>query len=265
MAIVYQFPPDGDPSSFQNDIPVWMYFYCADYSTFSQNRTRNHILGNANFELRIPYPQQHNTLNSQTYQTGGSLNVRAIETGNIGELIGAQISATADMAKSFFSGGGLLRFDHFESILSPGARRTHNFNINFVAKNTQEATVMNTIALAFQTNVFPIATNNFLTMKHPPLWYFKAVVVDQAIDFSIQSAWDGQPLPSVLTKVDINRSPILNTPFIGSDFRPVALNIKMSFIELEPALQSGGGLFNIISRSERLAGIGQAGFRNPGE
>ena len=145
-----------------------------------------------------------------------------------------------------------MRFDHFESILSPGARRTHTFNINLISKNEDESDAANAIALAFQTNVFPIATNNYLTMRHPPLWWFRSMITGIA-DWDIQTAWDGQPLPSVLRTVDINRSPILNTPFIGSNFKPVALNIKLSFIELEPALQRGDGSFNIISRSERLA------------
>ena len=244
------FPPIN--SKFHQDIPVWMQFFCADYSTFAGNRTRSSILTKAYLGISIPYPQQHNTLNSQNYQAGGSLNVRAIEKQNIGALIGDQIAATAELASSFFSGGGVLRFDHFESILSPGARRTHTFNINLISKNEDESDSANAIALAFQTNVFPIATNNYLTMRHPPLWWFRSMVTGIA-DWDIQTAWDGQPLPCVLRTVDINRSPILNTPFVGSNFKPVALNIKLSFIELEPALQRGDGSFNIVSRSERLA------------
>ena len=247
-----RFPPLNDPSKFGNDIPVWMEFFIADYSTFAKKRTRSSIISRSYLGIQIPYPQQHNTLNSQIYQAGGSLNVRAIEKQNIGALIGDQASATADLASSFFNGGSVLRFDHFESILSPGARRTHTFNINLISKNTEEAKVATDIGLAFQTNVFPIATDNYLTMKHPPLWWFRSMITGVA-NWEIQSAWDGQPLPCVLRTVDINRSPILNTPFVGSDFRPIALNIKLSFIELEPALQKGDGSYNIISRSERLS------------
>ena len=253
MPVEFTFPPNN--STFHRDIPVWMKFYCADYSTFARNRTRASITSSAYVTLTIPYPQQHNTLNSQSYQAGGSLNVRAIEKGILGNLIGEQIAATAELANSFFSGGGVLRFDHFESILSPGARRTHTFNINLISKNEEESFQANKIALCFQTNVFPVALDNYLTMRHPPLWYFKSIVTDIRADpgLETQTAWDGQPLACVLRSVDINRSPILNTPFIGSDFKPVALNIKLSFIELEPALQKGDGSLNIISRSERLA------------
>jgi hypothetical protein len=179
-----------------------------------------------------------------------------LEKGNIGALIGEQAAATAELASSFFSGGSVLRFDHFESILSPGARRTHTFNINLISKNKEEADVATLISLAFQSNVFPIATNNFLTMRHPPLWWFRCNVMTGSPNRLLQNTWDGQPLPSVLRTVDINRAPILNTPFAGSDFQPIAINIKLSFIELEPALQDGNGengQWQIISRSERLA------------
>jgi len=253
----FQFPPNTSP--FVNDIPVWMQFYCANYSTFAANRTRDYIRRSAYLKMSIPYPQQHNTLNSQNYQAGGSLNVRAIEKGILGNLIGEQIAATAELASSFFSGGGVLRFDHFESILSPGARRTHTFNINLVAKTEEEAYCANAIALAFQANVFPVVTNNYLTMRHPPLWLFETLITAPQTDSSInpwivKTMWDGQPLACVLRTVDINRSPILNTPFMGSNSIPLALNIKLSFIELEPALSVGiDDNTNITSRSERLA------------
>ena len=148
----FQFPPTSSP--FVDDVPVWMKFYCANYSTFANNRTRDHIRTQAYLTMSIPYPQQHNTLNSQNYQAGGSLNIRAIEKQNISALIGDQASATADLASSFFNGGGVLRFDHFESILTPGARRTHTFNINLIAKTTDESYCANSIALSFRLTCF---------------------------------------------------------------------------------------------------------------
>ena len=232
-----------------------MTFYSAYYSTFSSNRTRNYIVNNAYNTISIPYPQQHKTLNSQSYEMGGSLNVRAIEKGGIGGMVEAEIAATAELASSFFNGGGVVRFDHFESRLKPGDRRTHNFDINLISKTAAQAEAANFIAMRFQTNVFPVASSgSILTMIHPPLWVFKATVVGTGNDFNIQSFWDGQPLACVLRTVDINRSPILNLPIMGTDFKPVALNIKLSFIELEPAMQRGDTTLNSISRSERLAG-----------
>lgn len=247
-----QFPPAGD--IFENDIPVWMDFYASRYSTFSSNRTRTYVQTNAITHISIPYPQQHTTLNSQRYSGAGSLNVRAIETMNPLALVGEMGTATGSKIHSYFNGGNVLSFDHFESVLQPGDRRTHYFNMNLIAKNAAQAVAANNIALSFQTNVFPIITDNLFTMQHPPLWAFGARLVGGGwSDYhKTQSYWDGQPLVCVLNAVDINRSVILNTPFAGTDKSPIGINIKLSFTELEPALSDGTGK-NIISRSERFA------------
>lgn len=247
-----QFPPAGD--IFENDIPVWMDFYANRYSTFSKNRTRSHVQSAPYItKISIPYPQQHTTLNSQRYSGAGSLNVRAIETGNPLWTATGMVNATGSKISSYFSGGNVLSFDHFESVLQPGDRRTHYFNMNLVAKTAAQAAAANDIALSFQTNVFPIITDNLFTMQHPPLWAFGARLIGAQGDaVNAQSYWDGQPLVCVLNAVDINRSVILNTPFAGTDKSPIGINIKLSFTELEPALSDGSG-GNIISRSERFA------------
>lgn len=245
----YQFPPETDVYS--QEIPVWMTFYATDWSTFNAKRTRAYILANPWLSISVPYPRQMNTSNSQTYTAGGSLNVQSVETGNLLGTLGQQITATKELASSFFSGGSVIRFDHFETILEPGSRRTHSFEINMVAKNEQQAKMANAIALVFQNNCFPIAnTESLLTMKHPYLWYFEATSTDST--HFVPDYWDGTPLPSVLKQVDINRSPILNTPFATPNYSPIALNIKLLFIELEPAMQLGDNSARLVNRAERF-------------
>jgi len=264
MSVDYQFPPtNGDNISYVNEIPVWMKFHCAPYSTFSENRTRSNIITKSYATIKIPYPQEKTTLNSQDYVKAPTLNVRTVERGfgGFGEMVSANFNAISESASSFLSGGGVLRFDHFETVLSPGARRTHNFNIMMVGKNKAQTAAANDIAAVFQTNVFPIASNgSILNMLHPPLWYFHAICAVAPVPSGTISGldsnvyWDTDPLVSVLKSVDINKSSILNTPFASPDYFPIAVNIKLSFIELEPALQKGDGTLNIISRSERLNG-----------
>jgi len=247
----YQFPLDPN---FALDIPIWMTFYISDYSTFNARRTKNYIKSSKYSTITLPYPRQFNTLNSQNYTAGGSLNVQAIETGNLLGTLGQQITATRELAQSFFSGGGVIRFDHMETVLEPGARRTHAFDINMVAKNADEAEELNSIALTFQTNMYPVAdTGSYLTMRHPPLWYFEAFSKDSNIT-NFHYYWDGNALPCVLKAVDINRSPILNTAFTTTDFKPLAINIKLTFIELEPAMQRGDGSADLVSRAQRFMG-----------
>lgn len=245
----FQFPLD---TNFAQDIPIWMTFYVSDYSTFNSRRTRSYIKGNPYGTITLPYPRQFNTLNSQNYTSGGSLNVQAIETGNLLGTLGQQITATKELAQSFFSGGGVIRFDHMETVLEPGARRTHAFDINMIAKTKEEADEISAIALTFQTNMHPVAdTGSLLTMRHPPLWYFEAFSKDSNIT-NFRYYWDGNPLPCVLKAVDINRSPILNTAFTTPDFKPLGVNIKLTFIELEPAMQAGNFNAELISRAERF-------------
>ena len=253
MNFTYQFPPKGD--AFEKDIPVWMVFYMSYYSTFNKNRTRAAIRNSAFGKIAIPYPKAHATATGQNYSAGGSLNVQSVETGSILGTLEQQVTATKELFTSFFSGGSVIRFDHFETILDPGYRRTHVFDINLMAKTKGQAEAASAIALTFQANCLPIAgTESLLTMNHPPLWYFEAVVPGGSSDGPYQPAsyWDGHPLVCVLKSVDINRSPILNTPFMTQDFRPVAVNIKLTFIELEPAMTPGDGSANIISRAERF-------------
>lgn len=250
MPAFLQFPPKND--RFEGDIPIWMTFYVCTYSTFNKNRTRNYVKNNAYGKIAIPYPRAHSTLNTQQYAAGGSLNVQAVETGgDVLGILGQQVTATKELFNSFLSGGSVIRFDHFETILEPGARRTHAFNIDLVAKTPGQAQAAADIAMTFQANCFPIAgTQSVLTMNHPPLWYFETAV--PGFGYGTSMYWDGDPLVSVLRSVDINRAPILNTGFITRDFLPVATNIKLSFIELEPAMQPGNGTTRIVSRAERF-------------
>lgn len=265
MPNYYYFPPKNDP--FYQDIPVWMTFYCAQWSTFNSARTRSAVVNNAQLVINVPYPKEMRTANTQNYTSGNSLNVQLVETGSLTGTLAQQISATKELAQSFLSGGSIIRFDHMETILEPGARRTHVFNIDMIAKNEEQETAANYIALVFQTNVFPLAsTASLLTMRHPPIWYFQATKINYQTGGLVGSRgkfiphfWDGDPLVSVLKSVDINRSPILNTPFTSPNYRPIAINIKLTFIELEPALQEGFGALQLGSRAERFAGGARPG------
>ena len=248
MAAYLQYPNDN----YAAEIPIWLSFKVAYYSTFARFRSFNYVRSNAYGEILVPFPKAMSSLNSQNYQAGGSLNVRAIEIGGVGGIVESlrqEITAKVELAQSFLSGGGVIRFDHLETVLQPGARRTHVIVMDLVAKTAQQAVTISNIAATFQTGVFPIAnTSSILTMRHPPLWAIQALSPYGGI---VSRDWDGQPLVSVLQSADINRSPINNIPYTTGNFRPLAVNIKLNFIELEPAMQVGNGSANIFSRSDR--------------
>ena len=247
----YYWPPQN--TIHHNEIPIWMTFWAKDWSTFNARRTRDAVVSGADFSVTLPFPKQLITLNSQNYVAGNALNVQAVETKDMFATLKQEIIATRELFNSFISGGSVVRADHFETILEPGARRTHVFEWNLVARNQEEAEKLNFIPIIFQNNTFPIAnTSSLLTMRHPYIWYFEAVKGNLGnIDEFYPIYWDGEPLVCVLKSVDINRSPILNTPFVTPNYTPIAVNLKLTFIELEPAMQKGDGSTVLLSRAER--------------
>lgn len=241
MAIEYIFPNDN----YATEIPVWMNFYAAPFSTFSEERTRTEVLRNPVVTIAVPFPNRMSTANTQQYMTGQYSDLEGLFDKEEYDL------KTSETQNSFTQGLGIISYDHAETLLTPGARRTHLFDMNLVAKTAAQAYTINNIALAFQTYMYPTAfTESLLNMGHPPLWHFFAS--GDNIEKIKQAYWDGNPLVSVLQSVDINRSPISSLAFMTPDFTPLAINIKLRFIELEPAMQLGNGSLGLFSRSERF-------------
>jgi hypothetical protein len=242
MAIEYYFPGPND--TYSNEIPIWMSFNACRYSTFAGNRTRAYVEQNAVVRIVVPYPVNHGTSNNQQYMSGKYPDLEGLFNKEDYKL------KEQEMDNSFTQGLGILSYDHLETVLTPGARRTHRFEMNLVAKNSDQAYRINRIARAFQTYMFPSAfTQSVLNISHPPLWSFYAA---GPATFEQSKFWDGDPLVSVLQSVDINHSPIQNLPITTPDFIPLAVNIKLIFIELEPAMQIGNGALGLISRSENF-------------
>lgn len=241
MAIEYIFPND----TYGTEIPVWMVFKAAPFSTFSEDRTRNAVVSNSVVSIAVPFPNRMSTANTQQYMTGQYSDLEGLFDKEEYDL------KTSEKQNSFTQGLGIISYDHAETLLTPGARRTHLFDMNLVAKTAAQAETISQIGLAFQTYMYPSAfTESLLNMGHPPLWYFFAA--GDNIEKIKQAYWDGNPLVSVLQSVDINRSPISSLPFMTPDFTPLAINIKLRFIELEPAMQLGNGNLGLFSRSERF-------------
>jgi hypothetical protein len=238
MAIEYKFPNDG----YATEIPVWMVFKAAPFSTFSEDRTRAAVHSNAVVSISVPFPNRMSTSNTQQYMTGQYSDLEGLFDKEEYDL------KQSESQNSFTQGLGIISYDHAETLLTPGARRTHLFDMNLVAKTANQALTISNIGLAFQTYMYPSAfTESILNMGHPPLWYFSALG-----DNLTSAYWDGNPLVSVLQSVDINRSPISSLAFMTPDFNPLAINIKLRFIELEPAMQTGSGSLGLFSRSERF-------------
>ena len=251
----YYFPDKADPTV--RDIKTWMTFYAADYSTFSTNRIPNAIKAESHTSITLPYPGVFNTQNQQEYSNMPSPQVKSLELGIMGSLSQSLIS-TVEKTESFLRGGNVMTFDHMETVLNPGGRRTHRFEFTLIGKTTQSVVEATNIALVFQALMHPGAnTASIYSQTHPAVWIGCAGSINQRkYQYGDDNAaLDGFIPACVLVSCDINRSPIQNIPYTvttnGYGEFPLAINIKLSFMELEPALRRAGTDRSIISRSQR--------------
>jgi len=287
--VLLTFPHTSDLS--QKDVPVWITFYSANYSTWAFYRTPAAVTSNCNNKIVLPYPNNFNTLNNIPYANSASIQMRGVEQvlkktfgtrqnnqpapgfggtvpinpepsepanqaapqtntlQNVGGMLAQGAIASGELFESFMTGGNVFRFDHTETVLKPGCRRTHTFEFNLIAKSGESAQAASRIANAFQANAHPGAfTRSIYTMTHPDIWTFGISTKPG----ESESQLDGQGLTCVLARVDINRSPIQNIPytiFYNGKRWPLAVNIKLNFTELEPALNLDGQ--NLIIRSQK--------------
>lgn len=242
----YTFPVPSDPS--HNEITNWMTFWAADYSLFSSNRTPDAIIEQSFNSITLPFPGVYNTQNTQEYSNTASPQIKAFELGVLGSLK-ESILGTIEKTESFLRGGNVMTFDHMETVLVPGGRRTHRFEFNLIAKTPDSAVEAAKIGLVFQTLMHPgFNTQSVYTQTHPAVWIFTAGQI-QANYNNRYGYMDGNPLPSVLTSVDINRAPINNVPYMIAG-APIATNIKLTFLELEPAFH-GASDQHLYCRSQR--------------
>ena len=242
------FPAESDPS--YSEIKQWMVFYAANYSTFSSNRVPDVIVGTARYAIALPYPGVYNTQNQQEYSNMPTPQIKAFDIGMFGSLQ-QSLLGTIEKTESFLRGGNVMTFDHMETVLQPGGRRTHRFEFNLIAKTPESAANASNIALGFQTLMHPGAnTQSIYTQTHPPLWQICGSNTSAGAVFTTDNGLlDGFALPSVLASVDVNRAPIQNVPYIKG-FNPLAINLKLNFVELEPAFAGPDGL-SLKSRSQR--------------
>lgn len=235
MAII-SFPNDA----MADEIPVFMAFYWNRYSRYNSDRTYDAVKGgqgqNTANTIVIPYPKRFNVSNDVPYNNAGTLS-----TGNPMQNLKMQydnLTFEANMAISYFlKGGSSFTFDNMETVLAPGARRRYDVGIELVAKTEAQATQIKLIVDTFQKNAFSSWDGgNRLIWEHPPLW------VMQTVSGSAASAelagWSPTSLPSVLIHVDVNRNPLLDTPFNLPNNHPLAVTMNLSFVELEPAVNN---------------------------
>jgi hypothetical protein len=225
------------PGDAMNDeIPVFLTFYFAPYSRFNSGRTKDAIV-KENY-ISVPYPKLFNISNDMKYENAGTIGTQnALE---LMKMKADEMSKSLNFAASyFFNGGNAFTFDNMETVLSPGGRRKYVVSMDLIAKSNKQAEIIKDIVDAFQTNMHSSWDGgNKLIWKHPPLWVIKTTSGTRD-----KEGWDPSTLPSVLVHMDVNRNPVLDIPFDLNGY-PLAVNINLTFLELEPAVNNKGTLSN---------------------
>lgn len=236
MATTIAFPGD----QMANEIPVFLTFHWGDYSRYNSDRTRSSVISKGN-TITVPYPKLFNVANDVPYTNSGTIVNSPLDNLRVAM---DNLTFEGNMIYSYFmKGGSSFTYDNMESVLAPGARRKYAVSMDLVAKTQAQAVQAKLIADTFQRNAFSSWDGgNRLIWKHPPIWVLSTGSI---------SGWDPVGLPSVLTHVDINRNPILDTPFNLPNNHPLAVNINLLFVELEPAVNTAAGLIN---RAQTFAG-----------
>jgi len=236
MGTTILFPGDTDA----NEIPVFLNFHWGDYSKYNSDRTTDKIIGKGNV-ISVPYPSKFNVMNDVPYTNSAS-----VSGGPLDNLRMAFDNITFNLEKGlnyFFGGGSSFTYDNMESVLTPGARRVYDVTIDLVAKSLIQSTNTKTIVDTFQKNAFSSwSGGNRLLWKHPPLWVITASTT--ASGSGTAPGWDPVGLPCVLRKVQINRNPVLDIPFNLPNNHPLAVRLDLTFVELEPAVNTTAGLKN---------------------
>ena len=232
MGTKLTFPGDGMSA----EIPVFLTFYWHEYKRFNSKRTSSAVKAGGNY-ISVPYPKLFNVSNDMKYVDAGTIGGGPLD---ILKMKADEPLKSSQFLLNYLNGGNAFTFDNMETVLSPGGRRKYVVSMDLVAKTQGQAIKIQEIINQFQLNTHSSWNGaNKLIWTHPPLWFIDATSSGAG---SIPG-WSPTTLPSVLMHMDVNRNPILDTPFNLGGY-PLAANINLTLMELEPAVSYQGKLIN---------------------
>jgi len=253
----------------RGQIPLWLKFYCYEYSNNSLLRAVTSVVGAPMLRvIQVPAPREFATITDVEYNTKLGVTETLTEADPMDGLM-APLSWFAGWPDRFLNSIGIgvsVDMDMSDTKFIGVNKRVFTFKLVLPARTEEDAQAASDIADAFEALSLPTARLASISKKinHPPMWSFGMGAID---DLQNDRAWTGQPQLSLLDKVTVNKSAFQDSYAIsnGGKLKPLAQTIILSFIELEPAMRSSMPFTNdIINRSTAfytLGGLAKSGLK----
>ncbi len=280
MAMFHHVYPASE--ELQKRVPLWLKFFAYEYTHNSFLRSQNTtaagippsglpLLGS----VFVPAPTEFSTLASASYNTAinspdtvtkadPSKTARQIaDLFGVADLFDAAAGVAnivPDLLKKLndLTIGNLTSMDMSDTTFQGMNKRVYQFKLLLAALTEEDSAAASGVAEFFQAyqlpTALPLAGPTTRTVRHPPLWYFG---IGPGNNPNIDSDWCGFPQFSLLNAVTVNKSGFKNSYAVsgGSELKPLAQSISLSFVELEPALAAPFSTI-VISRSSSFYGGG---------
>jgi hypothetical protein len=265
--------------SVRSAIPLWMKFYCYEYSNTvigragmkkSSNGDGSAIMGlmaKEKAQIFLPAPVNFQTQTLHTYVPGrtdaqnvipdnyltaqlkgffdAALQRLGIDTTKLGELFIKIQQGFKNVSRGLSVTGFAsdVTFDIHDAVyVGNGPSRSYEIRMTLPCFTTADSKAAGAIVRAFEALSLPTALafgSSILSKSfHPPLWIFG---IGPGDEYKFDPEWSGQPQVCVLKGVAHKKTAFETNSLAavgnGTDLKPVAYSLTLSFQELEPAFR----------------------------
>lgn len=257
----------------QDKIPLWLKFFCYDYTDNSLLRTaaslgvgpmmkcimlpapKEFVTKTDNIYDTAPFPADKDKTLSTTADPQSAESLSGYPAAGLAAA-GAGASETILNAPTWvaeeFGIGSKIEMDMSDSKFRGTNKRIYNFKMVLAARSVEDSTMASKICDTFESLSLPQARIAFFSkfVSHPPLWKFG---IGPGGNAKIDRDWSGQPQLSFLDQITVSKTGFQDSYGIANEngeIKPLNQTINMTFVELEPALRSSWPTTNdIVNRS----------------
>jgi hypothetical protein len=216
--LYYQYPY----GSYAAEQPLWMNFWCAEYSLINSERTRQGVINRATAHLVLPMPKEpgylaaHEFGESNNNPVGPMLSRSGIANAGGGvqgaiNVLKRTVQPATFYWERMFATSTYRRFSNIaEATMVSEARKKYFFQYLFVPKNADEAFQIENIVGTFRKSSYPIVASGLPERTYPQrLWTIqvgRGNGVAFGGDANLTGNWLGEPLVCVLETVKVQKN-----------------------------------------------------------